>query len=99
MPELKTIVKWFREGVTKLRSPKWNEWAYLEVSGVGSQVIYPWGHLYDVGCQGKDILILAFMNELFEPWTPPADYEARKDEIYNESIFDDVPLKEEKEDG
>jgi hypothetical protein len=92
MTESKTILKWFREGVTKLRLPKWNEWAYLEVSGLNLK-LYSLGHLYDVGCPGKDISIVPLLDELFEQWNPPADYEARKDEIYIETVFDDVFLK------
>lgn len=89
MAEQKTIFEWFREGITKLRLPQWNEWAYLEISGLGSKV-HPWAKLYDVGCPGKDIFIIELIDKLFEPWNPPADYEARKDEIYNEAIFKDV---------
>ena len=81
---MKTLNDWFCEGATKVRLPKWNEWAYLEISGT-SEGLFPWAYLYDVGCNGRQIFILDFgVDTLFEKWIEPDDFDKRKDEIYEE---------------
>lgn len=72
------------KGIVKVKLPGWNEWAYLEISGVPSS-LSPWATLYDVGCNGRQLLLFEFAGlEIFEEWKPPKDYETRKDEIYEE---------------
>jgi len=81
---MKTIREWFAEGITRLRQPKWNEWAYIEISGTPDGLLHPWAKVYDVGCGDRPIPIglWVIQDELFDEWKPPIDYEQKKDEIY-----------------
>ena len=79
---MKTPIEWFNDGILKLRQPRWNEWAYIEIFKADDGHILPWAKMYDVGCNGDSLGLWLFHNELFDPWFPPSDYEERKEEIY-----------------
>ncbi len=88
----KTIVEWFKEGVTRLRLPIWNEWAYVEIKIMRHNLdsipfLAPWAYLYDIRMNGEAILVadLVASGDLYEKWEKPNDYEKRKAEIYGTS--------------
>ncbi len=74
-----TIPQLFAQGVRKVRLPEWNKFAYIELIELSGQLT-PWGKLWDIGCAGRDVLLIEEKADTFEEWTEerladlPADY-------------------------
>jgi len=63
------------KGIAKLRLPKWNEWAYIDISGA-------WILLFDIGANGMPIPESELTEDTWEEWKEPSDYKERAPKIY-----------------
>ncbi len=66
-----TIEQLFEQGARKIRLPEWNEFAYLEITDIQGELA-PWGKLWDIGCAGRDVLLLEAQDSRYEAWTESA---------------------------
>lgn len=73
----------FRSGVTKVRQPHWNMWAYMELHDAGGGLMGPWARLYDVSVNGMTVsAMFALDGDNWQAWVPPANYETRREMVY-----------------
>jgi len=83
-----TFEQVIKKRLKKVHLTKWNEWAFLELEYTEDGFILPWAKLWDVGCPGTmKIFTLTLKEEnddTYEEWTPPKNFEERKDVVYKE---------------
>ncbi len=59
----------FEQGIRKVRLLEWNKFAYIELAELQPGVLAPWGKLWDIGCAGRDVLLVQETADTFEEWT------------------------------